>query len=131
MFPVLQIVLLLFLFLLLLLLLLLLFLLLLLMALLWAACCCCCWSYHIQLWSINVHLRLLKDTVEFVWGGWGGLQSHFRVKPRLSCGWVRGVKKILEVNLFTKKNNVSIIIFYKKKFGFAAEPPTLFLDDIW
>ena len=36
------------------------------------------------MWSINVNLRLLKASVEFVrWGGWG-LHSHFRVLPNFS-----------------------------------------------
>ena len=34
--------------------------------------CCCCspvcyWSYYIQLWSININLRLLVCTIEFLW----------------------------------------------------------------
>ena len=40
-----------------------------------------------KLWSINVHLGLLQPDVEFVWwwGGWWGLQSHFRVQPNCSA----------------------------------------------
>ena len=35
--------------------------------------------------SINVNLRLVKATVEFVWlGGWG-LPSNFRVQPNCSA----------------------------------------------
>ena len=34
---------------------------------------------------MNIVLRLLKATVEFLWwGGWWGLQSHFHVQPNYS-----------------------------------------------
>ena len=36
---------------------------------------------------MNVNLRPLKATVEFLWGGgggWWGLQSHFHVQPNYS-----------------------------------------------
>ena len=48
--------------------------------------------FYIPLWSINVHLKLLKAASEFVWGGgvggWGGLQSHFHVKPNFCYVWL-------------------------------------------
>ena len=42
------------------------------------------WGFdNMQLWSINVNLRLLKASIEFLWvlGGWWGLQSHFHGQP--------------------------------------------------
>ena len=33
---------------------------------------------------MNVVLRLTESAVEFVWVGWWGLQSHFRVQPNNS-----------------------------------------------
>ena len=59
----------------------------------WLCCCCgptCCyWSHYILFWSMNVVLRLLKATVEFLWwGGWWGLQSHFHVQPNFCVGVV-------------------------------------------
>ena len=38
---------------------------------------------YIHLWSIYVHLRLLRAAAEFVFSGWCGLQSHFCVKPNI------------------------------------------------
>ena len=30
---------------------------------------------------MNVVLRLTEAVVEFLWGGWSGLKSHFHVQP--------------------------------------------------
>ena len=40
---------------------------------------CCCLSYFIYMWSVYVDMRILKASVESV--RWGGMRSHFCVKP--------------------------------------------------
>ena len=57
-------------------------------------CClvCCYWSHYIKLWSINVHLGLLKADVEFVWWWWVVVcKVIFVSNPtavlRLCCCW--------------------------------------------
>ena len=65
----------------------------------WRYCCCCCcrwcgpvccyWSHYIKFWSINVHLRLLKADVEFLWWWWWVCTVFFVSNPttvlRLCC----------------------------------------------
>ena len=63
-----------------------------------------------MLWSINVHLGLLKADVEFLW--WvvdgGGVQSHFHVQPNC-CVEVVTIRQLpdihFKITLLSEENN--------------------------
>ena len=75
----------------------------------WKCCCCsptrCYWSHYICLLSIDVNLRLLKATTEFLWW-WGCLHSHCYVQPNyrveIMLGlwqWNRMIKQFLFIHM--------------------------------
>ena len=66
------------------------------------SCCgptCHYLSHYIYVWSVNVNMRILKASVE--WVKWSGMRSHFCVQPNYSaevvlwlCYFVVGVVTI-------------------------------------
>ena len=75
-----------------------------------------CWffcSHHIKLWSINVNPRLLRATVEFVWGGVCTVifESNPTTVLRLCC---------VVVGVLTKLNKSCVIL--SSSMGKTSEP---------
>ena len=58
------------------------------------------------MWSINVDLRLLKATIEFLWWvGWGGVHNTFHVQPN----YIVEVVRCVVAGVVTKKVPLQLI----------------------